>query len=515
MNDITKAPPRNTNHPRATRLGVLCIALCGLLTTFCSAGTDSPGLTADAPSSLAGTIAFVQNAEHLTTWGTSNAASFASPNHAGNLVIVSVMFTAGALESLTDSRGNAYVAATSLAQSQGGNFERIFYAKNVRHGANTVTATFSTSARSVVYVHEYSGADTTAPLDVTATATGPAGIAPTSGAVTTRFAKELLFGAILADSEISGATSGFTIRGTADGNLTEDRVVSTIGSYSAGAQSANQGWAAQLATFKAASAPSDAGIDTGTPDSSPMDSGPPDSTAPDGATTDAGAPDSGTHDGGDAGGGHSYSTTFSVPENPISEGGRWINGGAAGAGLWYDIKTTAGYAQSAQPSTASGFDDATAILTGTWGPDQTVTIVAKEPSVLGGTQEVEIRLRTSISAGSITGYEVDFTKGGLCLVRWNGRGPFTSTYGWTTLACYNYKWTGGVTLKASIVGTVITVWANGGQIGSYDTANDKAPTDGSGGAARYSNGNPGIGVDINSVSASTDFGITSFTATDQ
>jgi hypothetical protein len=219
--------------------------------------------------------------------------------------------------------------------------------------------------------------------------------------------------------------------------------------------------------------------------------------------------------------GRTYTTNFPsppAPENPISESNNWLNGGTcSGCGVyWNNINTTAGFAQSAASTgSASGFDDATAVVKGTWGPDQTVQIVPKNPSALGGTQEVEIRLRTTIVPDSITGYEIDFTKGGTYIVRWNGKGPFTSTYGWTQLGpAINYVWTGGAVLKASIAGTVITVWANGNQIGTYDTANDAPPTDGSGGAAKYSSGSPGFGIDINSATAATDFGITSFTATD-
>lgn len=227
--------------------------------------------------------------------------------------------------------------------------------------------------------------------------------------------------------------------------------------------------------------------------------------------------------------GRSYSTNFPsppAPENPISEANNWLNGKANGLD-WNNIKTSAGLAQTAQdPNTASGFDDGTALVSGTWGPDQCVQIVAKGPSSLGGVQEVEIRLRSSLSAGSSTGYEIDFTTGGTYIVRWNGRGPFTSTYGWTNITdggAINFKYSNGNVLKACISGTVITIWAGTSasalnQIGQHDTANDTAPTDGSGGAARYSSGNPGLGIDINNATISNggslDFGITSFTATD-
>lgn len=221
--------------------------------------------------------------------------------------------------------------------------------------------------------------------------------------------------------------------------------------------------------------------------------------------------------------GQSYTTNFPsppAPEDPISEGGNWLNGQADGL-YWNNIKTSSGYAQTAQqPSNATGFDDGTAILKGTWSPNQCAQVVAKAPSSLGGVQEVEIRLRSTMTAGNSTGYEIDFTTGGTYIVRWNGPGPFTSTYGWTNITDgggINYKYANGDVLKGCIgVGTnstTITIFVNGKQIGSHDTANDTAPTDGSGGVARYSSGNPGFGFDVNNTTVSSNFGITSFSAT--
>jgi hypothetical protein len=64
-----------------------------------------------------------------------------------------------------------------------------------------------------------------------------------------------------------------------------------------------------------------------------------------------------------------YTTKFSLTENPISESGNWING--KGVGLdWSDIATTPGLAYGTE-SGITGYDDSTALLTGTWGPDQT------------------------------------------------------------------------------------------------------------------------------------------------
>jgi hypothetical protein len=40
-------------------------------------------------------------------------------------------------------------------------------------------------------------------------------------------------------------------------------------------------------------------------------------------------------------GAHRYTTNFPLTENPISEGGRWINGGAVGLD-WTNVSTKAG-----------------------------------------------------------------------------------------------------------------------------------------------------------------------------
>ncbi|PYX51407.1 MAG: ATP-dependent DNA ligase, partial [Acidobacteria bacterium] len=94
---------------------------------------------------------------------------------------------------------------------------------------------------------------------------------------------------------------------------------------------------------------------------------------------------------------NSYTTNFSLTENPISEAGKWINGKATGLD-WADVRTTPGLAFGAQTATAIN-DDSTAVLTGTWGPDQTaqatVFTINQNSTIF---EEVELRLRTSISA---------------------------------------------------------------------------------------------------------------------
>src|SRR6476660_2660604 len=89
-----------------------------------------------------------------------------------------------------------------------------------------------------------------------------------------------------------------------------------------------------------------------------------------------------------------YTTQFPATENTISEGGKWIRGRAVGLD-WADVRTTTNKAFGTESGTVD-YDDSTAILTGTWGPDQTVqaTVFASQ----GFHGEVEFRLRSALSA---------------------------------------------------------------------------------------------------------------------
>jgi hypothetical protein len=201
-----------------------------------------------------------------------------------------------------------------------------------------------------------------------------------------------------------------------------------------------------------------------------------------------------------------YSTNFPDTENPISEGGKWINGKESGLD-WSDVRTIPGFAFGTQ-SGSNGYDDSTSVLAGVWGPTQTVsaTIRLKNPPSAGKTNaEVELRLRTKISPHKHTGYEVNFS----CsanpanfyaeIVRWNAtRDSFTYLNRNT-----NYHCADGDIVKATISGRKIEVFVNNALIMQ---ASDWA----------YATGNPGIGFFIQRTGADTnsDFGFSSFTASD-
>ncbi len=198
-----------------------------------------------------------------------------------------------------------------------------------------------------------------------------------------------------------------------------------------------------------------------------------------------------------------YTTSFPLSEAPISENGNWICGGSVGLD-WNNVMTTPGLAQGQGPSSAS-YSDPTALLTGTWGPNQTVqATVHSVNQTTSYYQEVELRLRSSLSAHQSTGYEINFrclknSSAYMQIVRWNGpRGDFTYIRSYSGA---QYGVTEGDVVKASIVGSVITVSINGVVVGS-------------GTDSTYSSGNPGIGFDYGCGTTYGDFGFTKVTASD-
>ncbi|HTI72494.1 MAG TPA: hypothetical protein VMF06_21140 [Candidatus Limnocylindria bacterium] len=182
----------------------------------------------------------------------------------------------------------------------------------------------------------------------------------------------------------------------------------------------------------------------------------------------------------------SYATDFSSAENPISECGNWINGASVGVD-WADVAVTNGMAIGLE-SGSTGYDDATALLTGIWGPNQTASATVFATHRMSGNvyEEVEIRLRSSLSPHRCTGYEVLFSlkPDAGCyvqIVRWNGPlGDFTYV---ATTGGPQYVLHSGDTVKASVTNQTITACINGTAVlQGTDT--------------HFAGGSPGIGIFI-------------------
>ena len=214
----------------------------------------------------------------------------------------------------------------------------------------------------------------------------------------------------------------------------------------------------------------------------------------------------------------SYVTTFPAAENPLSEKGKWFDGKAVGLD-WSSVAAVNGLAYGTEAGTGKGdksYDDSTALLAGSWGADQTVEArvysVNQTDAVF---EEVELRLRSSLSAHISTGYEILFRclrtpNAYASIVRWDGPlGRFTYLAQKHGL---RYGLADGDLIKATIVGNVISGYINGVQV---LTASD----------SNFSSGSPGIGFWIQRHSGlrawftnlranNTDYGFRSFAAWD-
>ena len=221
----------------------------------------------------------------------------------------------------------------------------------------------------------------------------------------------------------------------------------------------------------------------------------------------------------------SYSTRFEHDEVPISEGGLWLNGRREGID-WCDVLTANGVAYgevsrmavaerraeqafgAAPPAPAGGdspqagdYDDPTAVLSGRWGPSQAVkaTVFSRNPTD-DYFQEVEIRLRSSISPHMCNGYEVFWrcSKSAAAyaeIVRWNG-----AVADFTSLARRVGPEVGvqhGDVVEATIVGTVIRSYINGVEVMSV--------TDDT-----FAEGSPGVGFNFFVGNTNVDHGLSSF-----
>jgi hypothetical protein len=172
-----------------------------------------------------------------------------------NIVVVGWNDSTATIGTVTDLSGNVYHLAVGPTVYSGTATQSIYYSASIvgaAANANTVTVAFTTAAAYPdIRILEYSGIDTNSPLDVTAAAIGSSA-SPSSGAATTTFANELIFGADLTVTATTGAGSGFTSRiiTVPDSDIAEDRIVTATGSYAATASTTAGAWIMQMAAFR-------------------------------------------------------------------------------------------------------------------------------------------------------------------------------------------------------------------------------------------------------------------------
>jgi hypothetical protein len=210
--------------------------------------------------------------------------------------------------------------------------------------------------------------------------------------------------------------------------------------------------------------------------------------------------------GGTAEAQNSYSTNFPLTENPISEGGRWINGASTGLD-WKNCRTMPGRAFGTQAgATPPPYDDSTCVLSGTWGREQSVeaTVVVASPT---GSQEVELRLLTTITAHRIVGYEVMFSVTNnpyVEIMRWDGGTTLPAFH--SVQFGYGPQLQTGYRIKATVTAAgLFKAYVDSGSgyvliIQGTDTT--------------YTTGAPGIGFYNVGSGSNANFGLSSFSASD-
>jgi hypothetical protein len=210
-------------------------------------------------------LAFVNSTSGASDAGATTVAATAASHTAANLLVVHVGWSNNVtLDSIADTAGNTYTrVASSKANNGTTDHVETFHAKSITGNAsNAVTAAFSASAtfRRII-VHQYSGADTSAPADVAGSGNVAAATSITSSSFTTNVADEVIsaaMGSTGAATSIPAAGTSYTLRVSNLGNdsHSEDRIVNATNSYTASftwATGTQDAWIT-AATFKQAGA---------------------------------------------------------------------------------------------------------------------------------------------------------------------------------------------------------------------------------------------------------------------
>ena len=229
------------------------------ITVTATGGGTQQAVVVTLTVTTAGTISYVQGA-YSTPQSSQTTVSvvYSNAQTLGDLNVIAVGWndTTATVSSVQDSKGNVYTRAVGPTLLSGSLSQSVYYAKNIAAaaaGTNTVTVTFSTAAYAAdIRIAEYSGADPSNPVDVTAAASGTTN-SSNSGSATTTNATDLIFGANIVATLTTGPGSGFTSRmiTSPDGDIVEDEMATSTGSYSASAPLSAAGpWIMQMVAFR-------------------------------------------------------------------------------------------------------------------------------------------------------------------------------------------------------------------------------------------------------------------------
>jgi hypothetical protein len=235
--------PTKSIHRRANLLMLISFGVPFIL--FCKTAS------AAAITYVQGNYATPQTPE------SSVSVEYISAQAAGdlNVIVVGWNDSTATVEAISDSTGNTYSLAVGPTIQSGIASQSIYFAKNIASaaaGANSVTVTFSVAAAYPdIRILEYSGADLNSPVDVVGAKSGKSSTSSVSA--TTTNATDLLFAANLVRTFTTRPGHGFAQRllTSPDGDIAEDELVASAGSYTATASLSPSGaWIMQMVAFR-------------------------------------------------------------------------------------------------------------------------------------------------------------------------------------------------------------------------------------------------------------------------
>ncbi len=226
------------------------------------------GSSRGGPGAATG-IVLVNNTGSCTSacgTGITTTTQALSGTHAGNLLVIGVGYcnnscgTLGTVvvSSITSSNGGgeggeACVQVPSAASPTSQKIATdVWYCKNIIGGTDTITVNFSAPGADFpnVYLTEWSGASTSAPLDDIGTGNvGATNSITLTTTAPTASSGELIYSPAISFNTLTPGNTG--INNVSTGDQDEYQISGAIGSYSnTWSISGSTGWAASLAVFK-------------------------------------------------------------------------------------------------------------------------------------------------------------------------------------------------------------------------------------------------------------------------
>lgn len=209
-------------------------------------------------------IAFVQSKSWNGTDGGSGIASASLTLTAGNLIVIwGTNDSRAHAVTFTDAQGNTYTGIASVTFNTTASSAKLwgFYAKNITGGAGAITIHATNGDALSAAMMEFSGCDTTAPLDDIGTHASGTGTALDTGAPpTTAQANEVIVaaGVQTGGGQTFTAGSGFTMPEQLLGSPylgIERKIVAATGAYNGLITSTDTpAWDIAVIAFKQASA---------------------------------------------------------------------------------------------------------------------------------------------------------------------------------------------------------------------------------------------------------------------